>query len=351
MPLHQTASYDPLTAMTQIRTSQVFEMLISLQGIVDSWKMQDLAEETKNALGDEFLTETTTLYRRLFICCIFAELAVDYPERDNVIGFIEYVRSLPLNELLFYLLGRWFPRESIPPDFNRELVEKLIEEHAEASEFRQMYPELTWIDDLASIRDNICRMWERYWNGFYRDKVADLRELLIRSMNEKQDYLEQHGGTALYREITGHDELPRPVPADMPITRIELIPLCHTPRNVYIFYGYGSAQVLYDCSMTEDRQRKADDYRTKSLAALKALADENRLKILKMISQNERLINGKRIAQKLDVSPSVVSRHLSQLKDAGLIEEFSTDKRNITYSFQISRLRALGQDIEAYIRA
>jgi DNA-binding transcriptional ArsR family regulator len=117
-----------------------------------------------------------------------------------------------------------------------------------------------------------------------------------------------------------------------------------------VFYGYGSAQVLYDCSITRDHERKIEDYKAKSIVALKALADENRLKILKLISQNERLINGKKIAKKLELSPSVVSRHLAQLKDAGLIEEYSSDKRNITYSFHISRLRALGEDLEAFIR-
>ncbi len=350
MPLQQTASYDPLTAMTEVKTSRIFESLISLQGIVDSWKMQELAEEVRIALGDEFMDEATALHRKLSLCCVFAELAVDYPDRNDVEGFIGYVKSMPPHRFLFYLLGRWFPPESIGPDYTKELIERLIEEHEESEDIKQLYPDLAWVDDLESIRDRICGIWERYWNNFFYEKSAEVQALFTRSVNEKQDYLDQHGGTELYKQITGHDELPTPIPTDMPITKIELIPLCHTPRNYYVFYGYGSAQVLYDCSITQDHQRKVDDYRTSSLAVLKALADENRLKILKMISQHERMINGKKIAHKLDLSPSVVSRHLSQLKNAGLIREYSTDKRNITYSFEFSTLRTLGEELEAYIR-
>jgi len=334
----------------QVKTSSIFEMLISLQGIVDSWKMQELAGEAQAALGKAFFEETRALYRNFFVCCIVAELAVDYPEGNDVAGFIDHVRSMPLHTFLFYLLGRWFAPESIPPDCSRKLVEDLIAKHADAEEIRQLYPDLAWVDNLAAIRDAICQIWKTYWDGFFGKKAAAVQDVLARSANEKQDYLEQHGGTELYKQITGHDELPSPVPAGMPITKIEVIPLYYTPRNVYVFYGYGSAQVLYDCSITGDRKREVDDYRTRSLAVIKALADDNRLKILKMISQNERMINGKSIAKKLDLSPSVVSRHLSQLKGAGLIKEYSTDKRNITYSFEFSRLRALGEDLVAYIR-
>ncbi len=350
MPLHQTATYDPFTAMMQIAKSNVFEMILSLPGIIDSWKMQDLAEEAKAALGHDFIAETKDLYKKMFTCCVFTELAVDYPDRNDVEGFLDYIKTMPANEFIFYLLGRWFPRESIPADFSRETIQGLVDNHSESEEIKQTYPDLAWVDDLETIRRGICRVWGVYWNGFFRDKTASIEELRIRSANEKQDILEQHGGLELYKQITGHEELPDPIPVDVPITSIELVPLCYTSRKVFIIYGYGSAQVLFDCSRTREHEQEIDDYKARSLVALKALADENRLKILKMISQNERLVNGKKMAQKLELSPSVVSRHLAQLKDSGLIKEYSTDNRNITYSFNITRFRGLREELEAYIR-
>ncbi len=350
MPLHQTANYDPITAMMRFTKSNIFEMIISLQGIIDSWKMQELAEEAKAALGDGFITETADLFKKMFVCCVFAELAVDYPDRNDVEGFLDYVKAMPANEFVFYLLGRWFPRESIPAEFNSKTIKRLIDSHKESEEIKQMYPDVGWVDDLETIRRGVSRVWETYWNGFFRDRAASVQERLTRSVNEKQDFLEQHGGRELYKQLTGYEKLPDPIPADVPFTNIELIPLCYTPRKVYIFYGYGSAQVLFDCSRSREHEQEIDDFKKRSLAALKALADENRLKILKAISQNERMINGKKIAHKLELSPSVVSRHLAQLKGSGLIDEYSPDNRNITYSFNISRFRGLGEEIEAYIR-
>jgi DNA-binding transcriptional ArsR family regulator len=350
MPQHQTANYDPMTAMMQINKSNIFEMIISLTGIIDSWKMPDLAEEAKAALGDDFVTEAGNMFRKTFTCCIFTELAVDYPDRNDVEGFLEYVRTMPAKEFIFYLLGRWFPRESIPADFDPTTIQQLVDNHKESEEIKQTYPDLGWVDDLESIKKGISRIWDTYWNGFFREKAASIQDRWIKSVHEKQDFLEQHGGTELYKQITDHEELPKPIPADVPITNIELIPLCYTPSKTYVIYGYGSLQLLFDCSRTREHEQEIDAYKTRSLIALKALSDENRLKILKIISQNERLVNGKRIARKLELSASVVSRHLAQLKGSGLIEEHSTDNRNITYSFNISRFRGLGEDLEAYIR-
>ena len=350
MPLHQTAEHDPITSMIEIKTSAVFQMLVSLQGVVDSWKMQNLAEDVRSALGEQFMQTTSEIYRRFFACCFFTELAVDYADRDDVDGFIEYVAGLPVREFAFYVLGRWFPLEDIPKAPNAESIGDLIETHGERDTLTQLYPDLAWADTISEIQRDLCRQWRIYWNDFYAACAVAHRAQWVKSIEEKQDLLERGGGAALLKQTTGHDELPPPVPAHIPITRIELIPLSHTPRRAYVFYGYGTAQILYDCSRTVEHDREVDDHKRRSLPVLKALADENRLKILKTISQNERIMNGKKIAEKVMLSPSVVSRHLSQLKDAGLIEEHSADNRNITYSFRISRLRELGEDLEAFIR-
>ena len=46
-------------------------------------------------------------------------------------------------------------------------------------------------------------------------------------------------------------------------------------------------------------------------------------------------INGKMMAEILKLSPSVVSRRLAQLRNAGLIDEHSKDNRNITYTVRV----------------
>ncbi|MFP4363076.1 MAG: ArsR/SmtB family transcription factor [Spirochaetia bacterium] len=57
------------------------------------------------------------------------------------------------------------------------------------------------------------------------------------------------------------------------------------------------------------------------ITILKALADEKRLGLLQKINTNAYGLNGKMLARHLNLSTSVISRHLKQLKDAGLIDE------------------------------
>jgi len=54
------------------------------------------------------------------------------------------------------------------------------------------------------------------------------------------------------------------------------------------------------------------------LRVIKALADENRLKILQMLNGAELCVC--HILEGLEVAPSTVSKHLSILEQAGLIE-------------------------------
>ena len=167
---------------------------------------------------------------------------------------------------------------------------------------------------------------------------------------EQQRLLDDEGGGAILLKLAHKSNLPPPIPVGLPFTRIVVIPLLYLSRRVMMYYGYGKIHLLYDCSRTVEHDQTVTESKERSLSAFKALGDENRLKILKHIAQNEKMLNGKFIAEKLSLSPSVVSRHLSQLKDAGFIDVFSRDNRNINYSFNLSRIRQLSDDLESYIK-
>jgi DNA-binding transcriptional ArsR family regulator len=79
------------------------------------------------------------------------------------------------------------------------------------------------------------------------------------------------------------------------------------------------------------------------------LGDGSRLEILRLIAHSEGVIHGKKIAQHLNLSASAVSRHLTQLRDAGLILEASQDNRTITYRLQKDTLTALPEKLMDYL--
>lgn len=350
MPVHNAPEYDPIASLMRFQSSAVFEMLVSLQESVNSWKMKSFSDEARNALGGDFADRLAAYYRDFHPCCAFAEVAVDYGDHGDVHGFFDYVESMSEREFTFYSLGRYFPVEKLPEKLSAGGLSKLFDDHEESELLHQIYPKLDWADDVPGLKSTLLDFWRTYWDGFFSEKVSALPDMWRQSIEEKRNYLEKNGGVALLDHLTGHNTLPDPLPVDQPFDEVRIFPLYYFSQRNIMYYGYGKVNLLYNCKRTEEREREIENSGERSLNVMRALSDENRMKILKLISKKERFLNGKGIAKELALSPSVVSRHLSQLKESGLIEEYSPDKRNITYSFNPDRLKEIGRDIEEYLR-
>ena len=348
MPVHDSG--DSITGLVQFRTSLVFETLVSFNGIATSWRLPELTDEARDTLGRAFINEIKTFYDDFISCCSLVELAVDYPDHHDVPKFLDFVESMDDSEFAFYALGRHVPRERLAGNVNEAAVRAFFVESPNRTSLEQTFPRIGWLDDVPAVKMRIVAMWRRYWDDFFSVKEGLFDERWRESILEKQRILDDQGGQALLENVSKHRELPDPFPEGFPFTRVEVIPIYNSERPCTVYYGYGQAHILYDCLRTEEHERAVQASSERSLSALKALGDENRLKILKIVSQNERLCNGKSIAQKLGLSTSVVSRHLGQLKSAGFIAEFSPDNRNITYSFNLDAIRRVSSDLESFFK-
>ena len=332
--------------MIEFKTSTVVEMLLSLQTVADTWRRPDLVEEIQNALGESFLVKLREFYSNYHQGCDFTEIAMDTGCHHDVPGFLDSVKNMSPGKFAFYILGRRFAPEDIPEPVSSRGVRKMLENHSGSEELLQYCSFLDWADDIEGVRKQLLHFWETYWKGYFHEKAAGFKRLWDESAREKREFFEKNGGTALFTAVSGMEELPIPIPRSMPFTKIEFFPVHTSPHKHLTYYGYGVVSVLYDCTKTEEKGREIRAERDKAISACKALADKNRLKILKMISLNEKSINGQKLAKRLELSPSVVSRHLNMLKEAGLIEEYSPDNRNIVYSINIEEITALPQKIQ-----
>lgn len=79
------------------------------------------------------------------------------------------------------------------------------------------------------------------------------------------------------------------------------------------------------------------------LIVLKAIANETRLKIVKMLLQNNYCVRA--LSQKLKLSEAAISQHLKILREAGLI---SSEKKGYYrhYNVNVDVLRQLASEIE-----
>jgi len=350
MPLQVIETTDPLANLIRFQTSAIYETIISLQ--VPLHRLKRHAEwiaAAEAALPPRFWQELNAIYVPFFKGGAFFELAVDYPDHDDMPGFISYVREMDPASFMFYVVGRIITREEITRlGMNAPLIREAVE--AEGLECWCIKAPLEQIlDNVPQFQRRLASLWEWYWDDFFSDQIEHIRPHWERGLDEKVNILERQGGQALWDHVTGKPSLPPPLPADHPFTDISFVPVYLTPKPVYLFYGYGNITVVYDTERTEARRDEIARAREEALDVLKALGDSTRLEIMRLIVRSDGQLHGKQIATKLNLSPSAVSRHLAQLKEAGLITEESPDNRTITYSAQTEVITGLPERILDYL--
>lgn len=357
MPLEVIESADPLADLIHFKTSAIYEMMMGLRVILEPPRSyRGWANDATNHLPDGFLDELATLYRPYRKGVAFLELAVDYHPHDDVPGFIEFVRNMPEMTFLFYILGRIVPLETLETIENDLRFDRIRDTVAEVNERYLMYcddlPISVLIEDIAGFQHQLTDLWQAYWDAFFRSHLPLMRPHWENALQDRERYLRREGGKELMLSILGKFEhLPPPLPSNMAYEEILVIPVNLLPTHAYMFFGYGNVTVLFNSSMTEERQAELEVMKEESLNILRALSDNTRLRILQLIARYNGEVHGKKIAHMLDLSPSVVSRHLTQLKDSGVLLEEPQENRIIHYRLVEEAITDLPEKLLEYIHA
>jgi DNA-binding transcriptional ArsR family regulator len=350
MPLEWAEASDPLSHLIRFRTSAVYELLSSLQTLLRPNRRKEWVAAARSVLPPDWLQELSTLYEPFFKGAIFTELAVDYPDQDDVPGFIAYVRDMDPYLFLFYILGRYLtPDEIRATGLDAAAIVKGLDTCLEEYCWYTQLPLERMLEDVPAFQRRLTDLWRRYWGDYFHTQVQDLYPRWEKAINQKMEILSCEGGRGLLEYVTGKRELPPPLPPDQPITEVLFIPVYFISTPTCVNYGYGSMTVLFDSERSESRAAEMEYNKGQLLAMLKALGDSSRLDILRLVLLTDGGMHGKQIAARLNLSPSAVSRHLAQLKDAGLISEQSGDNRTITYQLQMGVLSTLVDRLIEYI--
>ncbi|MBN1562826.1 MAG: winged helix-turn-helix transcriptional regulator [Anaerolineae bacterium] len=351
MPLEVIESTDPISELIRFKTSAIYEMIISLQLLHRPTRRSAWAENARTSLSTEFLRELDAVYKPFADGHIFLEMPVDYDDHDSVDGFFDYVRVMDPVQFVFYLVGRILSPDEIA-DIGLD-VEPLTAA-LRASPYDNYckclnVPFDEILADVPAFQRRLAALWQWYWDEFFHKQIDDLQLRWHQALEDKQNLLARSGGQALYEHVTGKPHLIAPLPPGYPVREVVFVPLYLIPSPVYIFYGYGNITVIFDSERTEARLAEVEQSKESLLAAFKALSDGSRLDILRLITQHEGTMNGKMIAKKLSLSAPTVSRHLGQLKEAGIITEESTDNRTITYKLQREAVQQLPDVLLEYL--
>lgn len=349
MPLEVIEKPGVTSELVRFQTSTIYELIISLRTLLKSDAHLEFIAAARAALSPDFGAELEAVYEPFMGGALFFELAVDYPDQHDVPGFLAYVRSMEPMLFMFYVVGRVVPPEEVaamsqePETFRARLAEVIPNCKYCETPLEQI------LADVPAFQARLVDLWQWYWQDFFSGYVDTIYPHWARALENKRTVLVRSGEEGLLEHVTGKAELPPPLPADQPVTDIVFVPLYLLPSPVYLFYGYGNVTILFDSERTEDRRAEIQRDKDRALTIFKALADSSRLDILRVVAHYEGRVHGKAIAEKLNLSPSAVSRHLNQLKDAGLIVEESQDNRTITYRLQVDVIKALPDIIKAFL--
>ncbi len=217
-----------------------------------------------------------------------------------------------------------------------------------AAEVRRLY-ELVHAPDMIVpfVKAHLTRLWEEYaaaeWARvlpMIQESVTAYRQVGIGDMTLID----------AIRAVTGRDFAGKIEDAKVTsVTRAVFIPNAHLGPYVSVFPREQMGYVLFGARLPRDSRIQSPELsRSELLVRLNALADDIRLRILELLTQHDELC-AQEIIEKLELSQSSVSRHLSQLSATGYVIERRREM-NKCYSLNPDRIRDTARALTTFLR-
>lgn len=340
--VHRSTAYDFLAGMYRLINNEKLIEIKSELDAADKMKLSDeilkWVENTRSKLTQE-IKESLDLffnYESFFGVCLVNDIARHNIE--NAGGFISYAEQLPLAYILKSFLGTGFGSDGI----TEEQTEKMLGNHKEAVAFidknislpsKQKWELLQFFLDPESMKNKLLELFRWYYENIFAAEEEKLRELVLKYEKELRKKLEIYGEEYLKLLV------------DIDYSKSKGI------RKVFIALSY-----YYEIGCLRSfREDEGVDlhllgYRYPELIAegkhallssvnmFKALADETRLNIIKLLS--ERPWYGNELAQKLKLSNSTISYHMSMLVVNGFVETLREDNK-FYFSLDVNKMKKI----------
>jgi DNA-binding transcriptional ArsR family regulator len=302
-----------------------FTSLVPQMEGVDGWP-----EQLRREMAPDLLEELDALYNYPAgdpgVLGIFGDNMFVHPELwGDIESLVSYVRTMPLGigqppgnpgiQGLIHETTFRYPEDvdhaeyaSLPP---REAVERRMR----SLDDRDADAIMTLYDHPEELRERMAVLLERFYAEHYRSEMPKRMPALHRSVaTHRQETVTDAGQLAA--RLTGRNTCLEGVCAG-PFTRLVFTP--STDMGVYSSCSsIGQTHGLYYPCEPEYMGAQPDEAQETRLARIyKALGDEQRLRILRMLSEQE--MYAQEIVERTGLHQSVVSRHLTFMKAVGLL--------------------------------
>jgi len=292
---------------------------------IDGWP-----ERLRREMAPELLAELDFLYNYPAgdpgLMGTLGDNLITHPEVwGDVERLLTYVRGLPdghgdpdaepgIQGLIYQTTFR-YPDELDRAQYDGLSPRAAIERRLRSFDDRDADQIMPWYDRPAELRERMARLIERFYAEHYRDEVANRFPALERSVAAHRAET-SCAPELLARKLTGRKVSCLESGCSGPYVRHVFVPSldlgpynsCTVVDGVHgLFYPLEPEYSGLDVNMQETR-----------LALIyKALSDEQRLRILRLLRGREMYVQ--EIVEATGLHQSVVSRHLSFMKAVGLV--------------------------------
>lgn len=241
--------------------------------------------------------------------CYLYLLIWQSPEKENVDGFLRWLTSLQPGSIYEKLFS--YVSESLPTD-------------------------------LAGIRDQYVDLI-RKWNNAYFSKIdSEILDILSESIVEWEGKAISGDPVQFVERISGGLKIEQ----YEGLQQVILTPTYHTNPLIVISKLKNIAHIFYPIDLPESDPNQPSK---KLIRITKALADENRLRIIKLLSEGPKTFT--EILQHFSVSKSTVHHHVMLLRTAGLISSYHTDECGTeTYIYRPIGMNELNENFHEYLQ-
>lgn len=206
------------------------------------------------------------------------------PEKENIDLFLQWLKSLQPGSLYEKLFS--YISETLPAD-------------------------------LSEIRDQYVEIIDK-WNRLYFSNLdSNIMDCLRQSVINLDQLIDTRDPVLFVEKISGGLK----IEAYEGLRQVIMTPTYHTNPLITIRKLKNVAHILYPVDLPETDPTGPSK---KLVRITKALADENRLKIVKLLREGPKTFT--EILQHFTISKSTVHHHVMLLRTAGLISSYHTDQ-------------------------
>ena len=200
--------------------------------------------------------------------------------------------------------------------------------------------------DPAALKGAVLALYDRYEEHFHSADFAAATGTL-HGAAERAERLHESYLDEAFADMTGNRLPPEIEQAAREVERATFVPCAHL--GPYLSYVLYPPELIVYFDATRPLERPARNGRvaeepgaSADLAALRALADGTRLRIVAILRENE--LYAQEVVARLGISQSAVSRHLSMLESAGIVRVRPANGMKY-YAINAPRLKQLAESL------